>query len=127
MGRNKCTFCRSELKYLGYVVDESGLHVDPEKVSAILNIRPPKNISEVRRILGITSWYRRFIPKFAPITNLLRKHAKFVWSEECHLAFDRVKEHLILTPIMSCPNFDKSFTIQTNASDFGLGAVLSVT
>lgn len=129
VGRDKCKFCRPELKYLGYVVNSSGLHVDPEKVSAILNIRPPKNVSEVRRILGITSWYRRFIPNFAtivaPITNLLRKHVKFVWSEECNLAFERVKEHLVSAPIISCPDFDKPFSIQTDASDFGLGAVLS--
>lgn len=127
--RDKCQFCRPELKFLGYVVDASGLHCDPDKVVAILNIPTPKNVTEVRRFLGITSWYRRFIPDcatlLAPITKLLRKGNRFAWSEECETAFRVVKEHLVSSPVISCPDFSRPFVIQTDASDFGLGAVLS--
>lgn len=127
--RDKCHICRSELKFLGYVVDSSGLHCDPDKVSAILNIPTPTNVKEVRRFLGITSWYRRFIPNMAtlvaPITNLLRKGINFKWSAECGAAFHKVKECLVSSPVISCPDFSKPFTIQTDASDYGLGAVLS--
>ena len=126
---DKCHCCRPELKFLGYVVNDKGLHCDPDKVSAILNIPPTKKVSEVRRILGMTSWYRRLIPNFAtlvaPVTNLLRKNAKFLWSAECNSAFEAIKEHLISSPVMSCPDFDRPFTIQTDSSDYGLGAVLT--
>lgn len=127
--RDKCNFCRTELKFLGYVVDEFGLRCDPDKVSAILNIPVPKTVKEVRRLLGITSWYRRFIPNFAslvsPICNLLRKNSPFVWSETCKSAFETIKEYLVSSPVISCPDFDKPFIIQTDASDYGLGAVLT--
>lgn len=60
----KCSFCRPELRYLGYVVDANGLHVDPEKVKAMLELPSPQSVTEVRRIMGIFSWYRRFLPNF---------------------------------------------------------------
>lgn len=62
---DKCHFCKSELKYLGYIVDSAGLRPDPGKVEAILNIPPPKNVSEIRRFIGTASWYRRFITNFS--------------------------------------------------------------
>lgn len=127
--RDKCYFCRSELKFLGYVVDAAGLHVDVEKVEAMLNLPPPKNVREVRRLLGMTSWYRRFIPNYAtvvaPINNLLRKNCRFVWTESCAAAFEKLKQHLVAAPVMSCPDFDRPFCVQTDASDYGLGAVLT--
>lgn len=131
VAKEKCQFCRPELKYLGYVVDENGLHVDPDKVRAILELPAPTNVTGVRRVLGVASWYRRFIKNFssivAPITNLLRKSVKFCWSSECAEAFTRIKEQLISAPVMTCPNFDLPFQVQTDASDFGLGAVLTQT
>lgn len=129
VGREKCCFCRPELKFLGYVVDASGLHCDPEKVTAILNISAPRSVKEARRFLGIVSWYRRFIPSCAtllsPISRLLRKGSRFVWSEECEAAFKAVKELLVSSPVISCPDFSRPFVIQADASDYGLGAVLS--
>lgn len=77
VNKEKCSFCRSELRYLGYVVDKTGLHVDPDKVKAIIDIPPPTNVPEVRRFVGVASWYRHFIPNFstiiAPLTSLFRK------------------------------------------------------
>lgn len=82
VSREKCFFCKFELKYLGYIVYRNGLHVDNDKVSAILNIPTPTTVSEVRRIIGMTSWYRRFVKDFStltsPLTRLLRKGARFV-------------------------------------------------
>lgn len=87
----KCQFCRPEMRLLGYVIDENGLHVDPDEVRATLRLPVPKSVSEVRRIIGTFSWYRRFIPDFStiisPMTALLKKSSKFVWTKECEDSF----------------------------------------
>ena len=76
----KSHFCLKEIKYLGYILDEYGLRVDPEKISGILNLTTPRTIKDIRRLIGLAGWYRRFIPDFstitAPITNLLKKRAE---------------------------------------------------
>lgn len=124
----KCQFCRPEMKYLGFLVDRNGLHCDPEKVSAMLKLPAPTNVKEVRKIIGVFSWYRRFIPDFstkiAPITALLRKGRKFVWTAECSEAFQTIKEFLITAPVLNCPDYDLPFELHTDASGYGLGAVL---
>lgn len=63
--QEKSYFCREKLKYLGYVVNESGLQDDPDKVAAIVDYPPPKSVKEVRIFMGLASWYRRFVPNFA--------------------------------------------------------------
>uniref|UniRef100_A0A1Y1N3D6 RNA-directed DNA polymerase n=1 Tax=Photinus pyralis TaxID=7054 RepID=A0A1Y1N3D6_PHOPY len=131
VNRDKCHFCRPELKYLGYVVDYYGLHPDPDKVKAILEIRIPTTIKELRSFLGVCSWYRRFLPGFAtvatPLTDLLKKNVKFEWSAECGKSFQHLKELLSIAPVLQCPDFDKPFVLQTDASAYGLGAVLTQT
>ncbi|XP_036345727.1 uncharacterized protein LOC118754970, partial [Rhagoletis pomonella] len=73
----KCDFFKRELRYLGHVISDKGIHTDPDKVAAIKELKPPTNVKEVRRYLGIASWYRRFVPDFAalsqPLTALLKK------------------------------------------------------
>lgn len=129
LGRDKCHFCRSELRYLGYVVTSQGLYVDPLKVEAILQIPTPTKISDVRSLIGTASWYRRFIPNFSsltqPLTELLRKNSKFCWTSKQEEAFRQIKEHLISAPVLSCPNFELPFIIQCDASGYGIGAVLT--
>lgn len=129
LNREKCCFCRQELRYLGYVVDSRGLRVDPDKVQAIIEIPIPKSQKAVRQFCGTASWYRRFIPNFAsrlhPLTSLLKKSKKFVWTEEAQQAFEDIRSCLIAAPILTCPNFEKPFTISCDASGVGLGAVLS--
>lgn len=129
VSKSKCHFCRPELLYLGYVVDSQGLRMDPAKVQAILNIPVPKCVSEVRRILGLASWYRRFVPNFAdvtaPLTELLKKNHSFKWTNACDDALNKLKECLISAPVLSCPDFSRQFTIQCDASGYGIGAVLT--
>ncbi|KAG5899099.1 hypothetical protein JTB14_021602 [Gonioctena quinquepunctata] len=95
---------QKQMKYLGYVVDRNGLHIDPDKVRAMLELPTPTNVTEVRRVVGTFSWYRRFIPDFSSvIAALLRKRTSFHWSEERASAF----------------------RLQTDASGYGVGAVLT--
>jgi hypothetical protein len=126
---SKCEFCQPELRYLGYVVNRQGLNVDPSKVSAVVDMPRPRGVRDVRRIIGMMSWYRRFVPNFltmvAPLTNLTKKKTRFTWSSECERAFVDVKNALINAPILSCPDFEHPFTLQCDASDVGIGAVLT--
>lgn len=129
LNKEKCQFCRPELRYLGYVVSEQGLRVDPDKVQAILDLPVPRSQKEVRQFCGTASWYRRFIPDFAtrmyPLTSLLKKRKSFVWTQEALDAFNDIKSCLVAAPILSCPDFTKPFVIACDASGVGLGAVLS--
>lgn len=129
LNREKCNFCRPEIAYLGYVVDKFGLHVDPRKVEAILNVPMPGNVKEIRSFVGMASWYRRFVPNFAtiiaPLCELTKKNKKFNFTPECEHAFNSIKQHLISAPILTCPDFERPFTLQTDASAYGIGAVLT--
>lgn len=130
---DKCKFCRSELRYLGYIVDKEGLRVCPDKVRAVQEFNRPKSVKEVRRFVGLASWYRRFVPHFAsviaPITNLTKgtreKPIPFVWSPQCEEAFLKIKTFLTTAPILVCPNFEKEFFLHCDASETGLGVILS--
>jgi hypothetical protein len=126
---SKCEFCKPELRYLGYVVNRQGLNVDPAKVSAVFDMPQPKGVRDVRRLIGMMSWYCWFVPNFstmvAPLTNLTRKKTRFTWTPECERAFSEVKNALVNAPILSCPNFSYPFTLQCDASDVGIGAVLT--
>lgn len=126
----KSKFCMEKLEYLGYVISQNGISVNLDKVSAILNYPPPKNVRGVRRLIGMVGWYRRFIPDFAtivsPITDLLKKiHAnKFKWTEAADKSFNLLKTVLISAPVLSTPDFTIPFVIHCDASDAGVGAVL---
>lgn len=127
----KCEFCRPSLKFLGFIVDRQGLRTDPEKVSAILNYPTPKTTTEIKRLIGLVSWYRRFVKDFSsissPINDLLhgrKKGQPIVWSPEAERAFSEIKSRLTSAPILASPDFSRPFVIQCDASDTGVGAVL---
>lgn len=127
----KCNFCRSSLNYLGFVVDKQGLHTSDEKVSAVNNFPIPRNTTEIKRLLGLVGWYRRFIKDFAsissPITDLLKGRKKgqaIKWTEEADKAFIEIKHRLTSAPVLASPDFSKPFFIQTDSSDTGMGAVI---
>lgn len=125
----KSQFCREELRYLGYVVDKDGLHVDPEKVEAIAGFQRPDNRKGLSQFIGMASWYRRFVPGFssimAPLHALTSRQRKFIWTRECEEAFLLVKEKLMTAPVLACPDFSKEFVLHCDASGVGLGAILT--
>lgn len=128
----KSRFCMKVLKYLGYIVSVEGVRPDPEKIESILNYPIPKSIKDIRRLIGLTGWYRRFIPDYstltAPITELLKtnktKQIKFQWTDDARESLEKIKIRLTSAPILSNPNFQVPFILQTDASDVGLGGVL---
>lgn len=124
----KCEFACTELKYLGHVVNQQGIHTDPDKVRAIQEFPVPTNLRAVRRFIGVASWYRRFVPDFAriiaPLTRLTRKDVKWTWEQPQQETFQVMKKRLTEAPILCCPDFSVKFVLQTDASDEGLGAVL---
>lgn len=117
------------VKYLGYVIDGDGIRTDPDKVKAIIDYPPPSSVKEVRRLVGLVNWYRRFIQDFstiiAPITELLKQpKKKFVWTNQANDAFMKLKSALCSAPLLTCPDYDLPFFVQCDASDVGIGAVL---
>lgn len=126
----KSEFCAKEIKYLGFIVDEYGVRTNPEKVRPILEYPAPRNVKEVRRVIGMLSWYRKFVPNFsdkiAPLTALLKKSSKFLWGSCEQKALDFIKEALTTAPILARPKWELGvFYLQTDASDFALGGVLT--
>lgn len=125
---SKCDFVKSTIQYLGYEVGQGRVVPPTAKVEAILNFPIPKTRREVQRYLGMIGYYRRFIVKFsqltAPLTDLLKKGTKFVWSPECDEAFLATKNILSSYPILHAPDFSQSFTLAVDASNTGVGSVL---
>lgn len=102
---------------------------DPEKVQSIVGIDPSQNIAALRRFIGMASWYRRFVPNFAsinsPLTHLTKKNTPWNWTVECNESFRKLKELLVTSPILSTPDFNRTIVLQTDASSYGIGAVLT--
>jgi hypothetical protein len=114
--------------FLGHVVSNGGISVDPSKVRDVLNNKPPTNVSEIHIFLGLAGYYQRFIEGFSklakPMIALLEKNAKFIWSKKCQINFEELKKRLTTTPVLILPDLSKSFSIYCDASRFGLGCVL---
>ena len=125
---SKCEFWLDEVLYLGHIISAKGIAVNPEKVSAIVNWEPPQNVKQLRSFLGLASYCRRFVENFSkiakPLSNLLQKHVKYVWSPECDIAFNTLKEKLITAPVLTPPDESKPYEVFCDASLQGLGAVL---
>lgn len=128
----KCEFCRSSLKFLGFIVDQHGLRTDPGKVEAIVKYPRPTTATEVKRFMGTASWYRRFVPNFsslaAPINDLLKgkkKGSHIHWTVDAEKSFLALKTALSSAPVLASPDFSLPFVIQTDASNCGIGAVLT--
>ncbi|GAU51141.1 hypothetical protein TSUD_240800 [Trifolium subterraneum] len=125
---SKCEFWLSEVKFLGYVISQGGVSIDPSKVEAVLNWERPRTVSEIRSFLGLAGYYRRFILGFSeialPLTRLTRKGAAFVWDELCENSFNLLKQKLTSAPVLVIPDPDKMYVVYCDASNKGLGCVL---
>jgi predicted aspartyl protease len=127
----KCNLFQKEVGFLGHVVSGEGVACDPAKTEAVSKWKVPHSVTEVRSFLGLASYYRRFIKGFAsiasPLTALTEKNRTWEWTEECQIAFEILKGCLTKAPILAYPSPDPNdkFILDTDASDSGIGGVLS--
>ncbi|XP_043811844.1 uncharacterized protein LOC122723519 [Manihot esculenta] len=125
---SKCEFWLNDISFLGHVVSAEGIRVDPKKIEAILEWKPPKNVAEIRSFLGLAGYYRRFVKGFsiiaAPLTKLLHKNVKYDWDDKCQKSFEKLKKMLTEAPVLTQPESGKDFVIYSDASHNGLGCVL---
>lgn len=126
---SKCNFAANETTYLGFDIDSVGIRPSKDKTKCVDNYPKPHNAKSVKKFLGLTSYYRKFIRDYTrlsdPINRLLKKGKEFVWSKECDTSFHALIDHLVNPPILVYPDFEKDFILTTDASKIGLGAVLS--
>ena len=128
---NKCQFLQPKVQFLGHVVSTEGIMPDPAKTHQVKEWPVPTSVKETQQFLGLASYYRRFIKGFASIASPLHKlterqsQSSFQWTSQCQEAFDCLKSHLVSSPVLALPDWSQPFLLDTDASDTGIGAVLS--
>ena len=129
MKRSKCDFFKKEIHYLGHLISTEGISPLPNKLDCIQHMPAPKNAKEIKQFLGLTGYYRKFVPRFAdisrPLTTLTKKEKKFEWSPACQKSFNLLKETLCGEPILKYADTSKPYTLYTDASKFGWAGVLT--
>ena len=128
---SKCQLLKHKVEFLGHIVSAKGIEVDPEKVAKVAQWQRPPNLTNLRSFLGLCAYYKKFIFEYStqakPLFYLLEKDREFEWTSWHQQAFDDLKHALTHAPILAYPRHDCSFTLDTDASNVGIGAVLSQT
>ena len=128
MKQSKCDFFKKEIHYLGHLISTEGISLLPNKLDCIQHMPAPKNVKEIKQFLGLTGYYRKFLPRFAdisrPLTTLTKKDKKFEWTPACQKSFNLLKETLCGEPILKYVDTSKPYTLYTDASKFGWAGVL---
>jgi transposase InsO family protein len=126
---SKCEFHKQRVAFLGYIISKQGLEPDPKKIEAIAEWPEPRNVKDVQSFLGLANYYRRFIKGFsevaAPLTALTKKDTWFEFGEKCREAFKELKQRLTTSPILRIFDHEKEAFLETDASDYAIGAVLN--
>ncbi|KAD2805407.1 hypothetical protein E3N88_38784 [Mikania micrantha] len=125
---SKCEFWLREVQFLGHVVNENDIQVDPSKIKAVKQWETPRTPTKIRQFLGLAGYYLRFIKNFSkialPLTTLTQKNQLFIWGSQQEEAFQLLKHKLCNTPIFALPESIDNFTVYCDASRQGLGCVL---
>ena len=129
MKRSKCDFFKSEIHYLGHLISPEGISPLPNKLDSIKHMPVPNSTKEIKQFLGLTGYYRKFVPRFAdisrPLTTLTKKDAKFEWTSACQKSFELLKEALCGEPVLKYADTSKLYTLCTDASRYGWAGVLT--
>ena len=125
---SKCEFWLKEVSFLGHIISEEGIRVDPRKIEVILEWKPSRSVTKVCSFLSLAGDYRRFVKGFsmtaAPMMRLLKKNVRFEWSEKCQVSFEKLKAFLSEALVLTQSTFSKEYVILSDASLNGLGCVL---
>jgi hypothetical protein len=125
--QSKCSFGASEVEYLGHIVGKADVGVDPKNIEAMQDWPRPKTIKILRVFLGLTGYYHNFVKNYgkiaAPFTALLKNNS-FSWTPKTDQAFQTLKATMCTTPILTLPDFTKTFVLECDASGRGIGAIL---
>ncbi|GJP35642.1 hypothetical protein CLOM_g20160, partial [Closterium sp. NIES-68] len=126
---SKCEFLKQELEFMGHVISTEGIRIDPKKLRALQEWKPPTNLQQLQSFLGFVNYVRRFIPNMAgltgPLTDLLQKGTFYEWGEKQQAAFDALKNLLMSPPVLRIADPERPFEVITDASDIAIGAVLN--
>ena len=129
MKREKCSFFKKHIQYLGHLVSENGFEPLPEKLESIRKMPAPRTAKEVKQFLGLIGYYRKFVPRFAdisrPLTKLTCHNIVFEWTEQCSKAFNHLRELLMEYPILRYPDPKQGYILYTDASGIGWSGVLT--
>nr|GEZ81889.1 putative reverse transcriptase domain-containing protein [Tanacetum cinerariifolium] len=125
---SKYEFWIPKVQFLGHVINNQGIHVDPAKIESIKDWASPKSPTEIHQFLGLAGYYRRFIEGFSkiakPMTKITQKKVKFEWGDKQEAAFQLLKQRLCSAPILALPEESEDFIVYCDASNKRLGAVL---
>ena len=123
---SKCDFFKSEIHYLGHLISPEGISLLPNKLDSIKHMPVPNSAKEIKQFLGLTGYYRKFVPRFADISRpLMKKDTKFEWTSACQKSFELLKEALCCEPVLKYADTSKPYTLYTDASKFGWAGVLT--
>jgi hypothetical protein len=124
---SKYEFWLKEVPFLGHIISEGGISVDPSKVESVLSWNTPHNVSDIRSFLGLAGYYRRFIEGFSkivkPMTELLEKGKTFEWTPRREASFQELKKRLTTAPVLTMPDMKRPFSIYCDASGQSLGCM----
>ena len=129
MKREKCSFFKKHIQYLGHLVSEDGFEPLPEKLESIRKMPAPRTAKEVKQFLGLIGYYRKFVQRFAdisrPLTKLTRHNVVFEWTDQCSKAFNHLRELLMKYPILRYPDPKQGYILYTDASGIGWSGILT--
>ena len=114
---------------MGHLISVDGIQPLPEKLDSIHNMPKPRSPKEIKQFLGLTGYYRKFVPRFSdvarPLMKLLAHDCDFIWDNKCDIAFQMLKDALCSAPILKYPDTSKMYTLYTDASKYGWMGVLT--
>ena len=129
MKHSKCDFFKREIHYIGHLISPEGISPLPNKLDCIKHMPAPKDVKEINQFLGLTGYYRKFVPRFAdisrPLTTLTKKDRKFKWTPACQKSFKLLKKTLCGEPVLKYAGTSKPYTLYTDASKFSCAGVLT--
>lgn len=128
LNKDKCVFRQNQIRFLGQVIDKSGVKPDPDKVKAIRELPQPQNVQELKRVLGMFNYLGKYIPNLStvgqPLYELLKSKTAWTWDHAQQEAFQRIKDILSTSPILKFYDVNRPTSVSADASSYGIGGVL---